>query len=117
MDAVEVRQLFEYVSFIKKREASAAKVRLKANKKRFKQQLKDFPLGIKIAIWINYNIIQQMYKVTAYSVPTQVNGIRVRKEVYIRARNADEAIIKFHKQNKKDTLGKVEAVKNQIFVF
>lgn len=101
-----------FIEYMKKYELDAAKVRNAAHKIAFKKKLKEMPFGIKIWMLIRYIFIRQIYKVKSNAPLEFKGGMRVQKVRYIKARNMDAAIIKFHKKYKYETLGKIEAWRN-----
>lgn len=101
--------LRNYIKALKNNELYAAETRDAAARRKRKEGMKEMPWGIKIAEWMNYWLLRDKYKISAYS-PMSNNNIGSVKTRILKARTQDRAIIKFHKYYPGELLRKIEKV-------
>lgn len=101
--------LGNYIKALKNNELCAAEARDAAARKKRKEGMKNMPLGIKIAEWMNYWLLRDVYIIKSLT-PFAHNNTEMEKERRIKARTQDRAIIKFHKYYPGELLRTIEKV-------
>ena len=99
--------LGDYVKALKNNELYAAEVRDAAARKKRKEGMKNMPLGIRIAAWMNYWLLRDTYIIKSLTPFVHCNMDMERTRI-IKARTQDRAIIKFHKYYPGELLRRIE---------
>jgi hypothetical protein len=98
-----------YIKMLKTDELYAAETRDAAARRKRKEGMKNMPLGIKIAEWMNYWLLRDKYKISAYR-PMSHSNTGIIKTRVLKARTQDRAIIKFHKYYPGELIRNIEKI-------